>query len=102
MNVSVLLAAEQHNHPHDAIFLPNGDMLVATWYYTVRWHPHKPRAPHPLPSTSAFGMSRALRVYNAALPLLFARASRLQRPPMLCNAGGGGRTLLHCIALRFL
>ncbi len=32
VNVSVLLAAEQHNHPHDAIFLPNGDMLVATWY----------------------------------------------------------------------
>jgi DNA-binding beta-propeller fold protein YncE len=31
VNVSVLLAAEQHNHPHDAIFLPNGDMVVATW-----------------------------------------------------------------------
>lgn len=31
VNVSVLLAADQHNHPHDAIFLPNGDMVVATW-----------------------------------------------------------------------
>lgn len=31
VNVSVLLAAEQHLHPHDAIFLPNGDMVVATW-----------------------------------------------------------------------
>jgi hypothetical protein len=31
VNVSVLLAAEQHNHPHDAIFLPNGDIVVATW-----------------------------------------------------------------------
>ena len=31
VNVSVLLAAEQHKHPHDAVFLPNGDMVVATW-----------------------------------------------------------------------
>ena len=31
VNVSVLLAAEQHKHPHDAMFLPNGDMVVATW-----------------------------------------------------------------------
>ena len=31
VNVSVLLASEQHKHPHDAIFLPNGDMVVATW-----------------------------------------------------------------------
>lgn len=31
VNVSVLLAAEQHKHPHDAIFLANGDMVVATW-----------------------------------------------------------------------
>ena len=31
VNVSDLLAAEQHKHPHDAIFLPNGDMVVATW-----------------------------------------------------------------------
>ena len=31
VNVSVLLAAEQHKHPHDAILLPNGDMVVATW-----------------------------------------------------------------------
>lgn len=31
VNVSVLLAAEDHKHPHDAIFLPNGDMVVATW-----------------------------------------------------------------------
>ena len=31
VNVSVLLAAEQHKHPHDAIFLKNGDMVVATW-----------------------------------------------------------------------
>ena len=28
VNVSVLLAEEQHKHPHDAIFLPNGDMVV--------------------------------------------------------------------------
>lgn len=31
VNVSVLLAQQQHKHPHDAIFLPNGDMVVATW-----------------------------------------------------------------------
>jgi hypothetical protein len=31
VNVSVLLAADQHKHPHDAMFLPNGDMVVATW-----------------------------------------------------------------------
>eukprot|EP00656_Telonema_subtile_P009580 TRINITY_DN14513_c0_g2_i2.p1 TRINITY_DN14513_c0_g2~~TRINITY_DN14513_c0_g2_i2.p1 ORF type:complete len:341 (-),score=59.21 TRINITY_DN14513_c0_g2_i2:236-1258(-) len=31
VNVSVLLAAEQHDHPHDAIFLANGDMVVGTW-----------------------------------------------------------------------
>ena len=31
VNVSVLLATEQHKHPHDAIFLPNGDFIVATW-----------------------------------------------------------------------
>jgi len=31
VNVSVLLAAEQQMHPHDAIFLANGDMVVATW-----------------------------------------------------------------------
>jgi len=31
VNVSVLLAAEQHKHPHDALFLANGDMVVGTW-----------------------------------------------------------------------
>jgi hypothetical protein len=31
VKVSELLAADQHKHPHDAIFLPNGDMVVATW-----------------------------------------------------------------------
>ena len=31
VNVSVLLKDLQHLHPHDAIFLPNGDMVVATW-----------------------------------------------------------------------
>lgn len=32
VNVSVLLAAKDHKHPHDAIFLPDtGDMVVATW-----------------------------------------------------------------------
>jgi len=31
VNVSVLLAAEQHLHPHDAIFLANGDIVVGTW-----------------------------------------------------------------------
>jgi len=31
VNVSVLLAAEQHKHPHDATLLPNGDLVVATW-----------------------------------------------------------------------
>jgi hypothetical protein len=31
VNVSVLLAAQQHKHPHDAILLANGDMVVATW-----------------------------------------------------------------------
>ena len=48
VNVSVLLAAEQHKHPHDAIFLANGDMAVATWApgrlsYWMRLHP--PAAP---------------------------------------------------------
>lgn len=31
VQVSVLLASLEHKHPHDAIFLPNGDMVVATW-----------------------------------------------------------------------
>jgi len=31
VNVSVLLAKEEHKHPHDAIFLANGDIVVATW-----------------------------------------------------------------------
>lgn len=31
VNVSVLLAEQQFKHPHDAILLPNGDMVVATW-----------------------------------------------------------------------
>lgn len=31
VNVSVLLKEWQHDHPHDAILLPNGDMVVATW-----------------------------------------------------------------------
>lgn len=31
VNVSVLLAEQQHKHPHDAIILPNGDIAVATW-----------------------------------------------------------------------
>lgn len=31
INVSVLLAAEQQLHPHDAIFLANGDIVVGTW-----------------------------------------------------------------------
>jgi len=31
VNVAELLASEEHKHPHDAIFLANGDMVVATW-----------------------------------------------------------------------
>lgn len=31
IDVSVLLAKEQHKHPHDAMLLPNGDLVVATW-----------------------------------------------------------------------
>jgi len=31
VRVSELLAEEQHRHPHDAMFLPNGDLVVATW-----------------------------------------------------------------------
>jgi hypothetical protein len=31
VNVSQLLKAEDDAHPHDAIFLANGDMVVATW-----------------------------------------------------------------------
>jgi len=31
VHVSKLLAHEQANHPHDAMFLANGDMVVATW-----------------------------------------------------------------------
>jgi len=31
VNVSVLLNFDKEQHPHDAMFLPNGDMVVATW-----------------------------------------------------------------------
>eukprot|EP00929_Paragymnodinium_shiwhaense_P092605 TRINITY_DN52561_c0_g1_i1.p1 TRINITY_DN52561_c0_g1~~TRINITY_DN52561_c0_g1_i1.p1 ORF type:complete len:339 (-),score=35.74 TRINITY_DN52561_c0_g1_i1:29-1045(-) len=31
VHVAYLLAAAGHKHPHDAILLPNGDMVVATW-----------------------------------------------------------------------
>lgn len=31
VNVSVLLAFDQQLHPHDALFLKNGDFVVATW-----------------------------------------------------------------------
>jgi len=31
VDVSVLLAEEGTKHPHDAIFLPNGDMVVGAW-----------------------------------------------------------------------
>merc|ERR1712032_317241 len=31
VNVSELLAGEGTRHPHDAIFLPNGDMVVGAW-----------------------------------------------------------------------
>ena len=31
LNVSGLLGAEGHLHPHDAQILPNGDVVVATW-----------------------------------------------------------------------
>ncbi|CAK0879958.1 unnamed protein product, partial [Prorocentrum cordatum] len=31
VNVSQLLAEEGTKHPHDAIFLPNGDMVVGAW-----------------------------------------------------------------------
>lgn len=31
VKVSELLAADEHKHPHDAILLPNGDLVVATW-----------------------------------------------------------------------
>ena len=31
VNVSVLLKEWHHDHPHDAGFLANGDMIVATW-----------------------------------------------------------------------
>ena len=31
VNVSVLLKKWKHDHPHDAILLPSGDMIVATW-----------------------------------------------------------------------
>merc|ERR1712194_856718 len=31
VNVSVLLAEEGTKHPHDAIFLANGDMVVGAW-----------------------------------------------------------------------
>lgn len=40
VNVSVLLAAEQHKHPHDAIFLANGDIVVATWAPVPPPHPN--------------------------------------------------------------
>ena len=31
INVNGLLGHKGFNHPHDAIFLPNGDFVVATW-----------------------------------------------------------------------
>jgi hypothetical protein len=31
VNVSSLLAKWEHKHPHDAVILPNGDIVVATW-----------------------------------------------------------------------
>ena len=31
VNVNGLLGAKGFKHPHDAIFLPNGDFVVATW-----------------------------------------------------------------------
>ena len=31
VNVSALLGDEGHLHPHDAMLLPNGDLVVATW-----------------------------------------------------------------------
>ena len=31
VNVSGLLGAEGHEHPHDALMLPNGDLVVGTW-----------------------------------------------------------------------
>lgn len=31
VNVSALLAKQEHKHPHDALILPNGDLVVATW-----------------------------------------------------------------------
>ena len=31
LQVAQLLGAQGHKHPHDAIFLPNGDVVVSTW-----------------------------------------------------------------------
>jgi len=31
INVNALLGDKGFNHPHDAIFLTNGDFVVATW-----------------------------------------------------------------------
>jgi hypothetical protein len=31
VNVSVLLKEFEHNHPHDSIILPSGDLVVGTW-----------------------------------------------------------------------
>ena len=31
VDVAGVLEEEQHLHPHDAVFLENGDMVVVTW-----------------------------------------------------------------------
>ena len=31
LSIAQLLGSQGHKHPHDAIFLPNGDIVVSTW-----------------------------------------------------------------------
>jgi len=31
IDVAGLLGDQGHKHPHDAMFMPNGDIVVATW-----------------------------------------------------------------------
>lgn len=51
VDVGRLLKRQRHTHPHDAMLLPSGDLVVATWnpgrlsYWRRLWTPA--RAPRP-------------------------------------------------------
>ena len=77
VNVSVLLAAEQHKHPHDAILLPNGDLVVATWapgrisYWKLL--PPAPPTPAPAPTPAPPTCGNNTNNSGATNTAIFAR-----------------------------